>query len=148
MPQFLGAASRIRLLATVPSVPQVGHYPNWTRSIVPQFDQHTGEEISPFYFVPTNPSLINTPPGVPDTVVSARFYDSYSRMVPLVANQNRDHVYGKFVRSVIGTSTDEFYSQVSYSLIHIYFISPTRLQSRSKQNMRLVHLLLTLTSII
>ena len=72
------------------------HYPTYYKTMVRQFDQHTGEEMTPAYDVPQNPSIIYQPPGVPlENVLpqSAGFISKFSRMNPQGAKELRDHVY-------------------------------------------------------
>ena len=63
--------------------------------MVRQYDQQTGEELTPAYEVPRSPSIIYQPPGVPVDGVphSAGFIAKFSRMNPQGAKELRDHVY-------------------------------------------------------
>ncbi|KAI0407123.1 hypothetical protein F4802DRAFT_595752 [Xylaria palmicola] len=61
----------------------------------PQWDIHTGEELTPTYYVPTSPSIIYTPPGVEFTGFrTASFHMQYKRMAPLVERELRTKLYG------------------------------------------------------
>ncbi|KAI1162615.1 hypothetical protein F5B18DRAFT_673124 [Nemania serpens] len=64
-------------------------------NLEPQFDIHTGEELTPAYCVPTSPSIIYTPPGVAFAgFQTADFHAQYRRMVPLVDRELRAWIYG------------------------------------------------------
>lgn len=96
-----------------PSDPNRDHYPYYLADRVRQYDELTGEEISPLYAVPTQPSLIYTPPGVDEhAVVRQNFRDKYVRMVPEVAQEVQE-----YLAAANGTAqpagTGEQYSVVS-----------------------------------
>ncbi|KAI1769645.1 hypothetical protein GGR53DRAFT_524763 [Hypoxylon sp. FL1150] len=77
----LATATRVRPEGT--RDPLGDHYPYYLTHRVKQYDLVTGEEISPLYAVPTDPSLIYTPPGVDERVrVHQDFRDMYGRMAP------------------------------------------------------------------
>ncbi|RYP35763.1 hypothetical protein DL768_010968 [Monosporascus sp. mg162] len=72
--------------------------PYWYyRDAIRQWDKYTGQELTPYYLVPTNPSIIYTPPGIPVSELppSAGFITKFSRMDPIAAREMRDHIYGK-----------------------------------------------------
>ncbi|RYP23281.1 hypothetical protein DL765_001190 [Monosporascus sp. GIB2] len=72
--------------------------PYWYyRDAIRQWDKYTGQELTPYYLVPTNPSIIYTPPGIQATELppSAGFITKYSRMDPIAAKEMRDYVYCK-----------------------------------------------------
>ncbi|KAI1817077.1 hypothetical protein GGS20DRAFT_97881 [Poronia punctata] len=60
-----------------------------------QRDFETGEELTPAYEIPSSPSIIFTPPGL-EVVgpMPGDFRRRYSRMVPLVERDYRNHLYG------------------------------------------------------
>ena len=73
------------------------HFPTYYKTMERQFDQHTGEELTPAYDVPRSPSIIYQPPGVPvDGMMpqSAGFISKFSRMNPHGAKELRNYVYG------------------------------------------------------
>ncbi|RYP09381.1 hypothetical protein DL764_001322 [Monosporascus ibericus] len=72
--------------------------PYWYyRDAIRQWDKYTGQELTPYYLVPTNPSIIYTPPGIPVSELppSAGFIAKFSRMDPIAARKMRDHIYCK-----------------------------------------------------
>ncbi|KAI1781003.1 hypothetical protein F4818DRAFT_451257 [Hypoxylon cercidicola] len=89
----LATATRMRPMG--PSAPREDHYPHYLTHRVRQYDIRTGEEISPLYDVPIDPSIIYTPPGVNEDAPAPQvFRDKYSRMAPLAARDVRDHQAG------------------------------------------------------
>ncbi|KAI1471046.1 uncharacterized protein F4812DRAFT_467251 [Daldinia caldariorum] len=86
--------------------PVKDHFPQYLQDMKLQRDYQTGEELSPLYNVPDDPSLIFTPPGLPDRQYApAKFLTQYDRMAPMEAKNLRDHVYGKAQKSVPPAST-------------------------------------------
>ena len=78
-------------------------------------DQETGEELTPEYDVPLNPSIIYTPPGTVPHFWSSAFQERYNRMVPLIAQKHRNVLYGKVGGSVTPAGTNERYTKVCSS---------------------------------
>ncbi|KAI0426610.1 hypothetical protein F5Y09DRAFT_351085 [Xylaria sp. FL1042] len=59
-----------------------------------QRDIHTGEELTPTYYVPNSPSIVFTPPGVDfNGFRTPNFHAQYTRMAPLVERELRTWVY-------------------------------------------------------
>ncbi|KAL7624025.1 hypothetical protein AAE478_005582 [Parahypoxylon ruwenzoriense] len=86
------------------------HYPYYYVTARSQVDENTGEKISPYYDVPTNPSIIYSPPGVPEKIYgSANFQGKYSRMAPLDAKALLDQRYGKATASMAPAYDNESY---------------------------------------
>ncbi|KAI1132530.1 hypothetical protein F5Y10DRAFT_292936 [Nemania abortiva] len=83
-----------------PNTPKAGapskcHERPPSEHLQPQWDVHTGEELTPTYCVPTSPSIIYSPPGVEFTGFrTANFHAQYRRMVPLVERELRSKIYG------------------------------------------------------
>ncbi|KAI1800737.1 hypothetical protein F4811DRAFT_495385 [Daldinia bambusicola] len=93
--------------------PVKDHFPYYLEDMKPQRDYQTGEEFSPLYNVPDDPSLIFTPPGVPDrSYAPPKFLTQYDRMAPMEAKKLRDHVYGKLEKSVPPASTHDKFTNV------------------------------------
>ncbi|KAI1281622.1 hypothetical protein F5Y07DRAFT_353267 [Xylaria sp. FL0933] len=60
-----------------------------------QWDIHTGEELTPTYYVPNSPSIIYTPPGIDfNGFRTPNFHAQYTRMVPQVERELRTWIYG------------------------------------------------------
>ncbi|KAI1388892.1 uncharacterized protein F4822DRAFT_429508 [Hypoxylon trugodes] len=86
------------------------HYPAYLKGAQSQVDKNTGEEFSPFYNVPQNPSLIWSPPGVADDAYApATFLRGYNLMLPLDGKKRLDRVYGRQSSSVPAAGTNEHY---------------------------------------
>ncbi|OTB13465.1 hypothetical protein K445DRAFT_165006 [Daldinia sp. EC12] len=93
--------------------PVKDHYPYYLEDAKPQKDHKTGEEFSPLYHVPEDPSLIFTPPGVPNSSYApTAFLAQYDRMAPLEAKKLRDHLYGKAEKSMPPASTNDKFTNV------------------------------------
>lgn len=61
----------------------------------PQWDIHTGEQLTPTYYVPSSPSIVYTPPGIEFAGFrTADFHAQYRRMVPLADRELRSRIYG------------------------------------------------------
>lgn len=97
-----------------PATPSQGNLAqDYYRSAVPQFDEISGDSLSPYYKVPSSPSIIYTPPGIPNNVVPpVNFQVQYSRMNPVAALKLRELRYGLPGKNVETTGTDEHYSFV------------------------------------
>ncbi|KAI0385361.1 hypothetical protein F5Y04DRAFT_291990 [Hypomontagnella monticulosa] len=105
----LSNASRIR--PTHPTTSKVRLDPQYVQNHLPQIDQETGEELTPEYDVPLNPSIIYTPPGTVPHFWSSAFQERYNRMVPLIAQKHRNVLYGKVGGSVTPAGTNERYTK-------------------------------------
>ena len=93
--------------------PVKDHYPYYLDDAKPQRDHKTGEEFSPLYHVPEDPSLIFTPPGVPNSSYApTAFLAQYDRMAPMEAKKLRDHLYGKAEKSMPPASTNDKFTNV------------------------------------
>ncbi|KAI0011664.1 hypothetical protein F4779DRAFT_636217 [Xylariaceae sp. FL0662B] len=93
-----------------PATPK-DHFPHYYTNAESQHDVFSGEELSPYYVVPSSPSIIYTPPGIPQlNFPSAQFQEKYSRMAPLVARDLRDKQYGRPDTSASPTGTNEHYT--------------------------------------
>ncbi|OTB03385.1 hypothetical protein M426DRAFT_12536 [Hypoxylon sp. CI-4A] len=104
-------AARTRPLAPTASS-YVSHYPHYLKSAKSQVDQYTGEEISPWYNVPHTPSIVFTPPGVPDnSYAPVSFLEKYTHMAPDEAKQHRNHIYGKAEGSYAPAGTNEKFTE-------------------------------------
>ncbi|KAI1210293.1 uncharacterized protein F4807DRAFT_459670 [Annulohypoxylon truncatum] len=58
-------------------------YPTYIYDAKSQFDQNNGEPVTPEYNVPTSPSIVYTPPGIPEMPFKTNtFLELYSRMHP------------------------------------------------------------------
>ncbi|KAI1083956.1 hypothetical protein F5B20DRAFT_594508 [Whalleya microplaca] len=96
-----------------PATPK-DHFPTYYTKAETQYDQISGEEMSPYYIVPSSPSIIYTPPGLdPKIFPSAAFQEKYSRMLPLVARDLRNKQYGHPAVPASPTPASEHYSYVS-----------------------------------
>ncbi|RWA12687.1 hypothetical protein EKO27_g2407 [Xylaria grammica] len=89
--------SYLRMRPPTPKVPapprRHEHVPS--SRFEPQWDIHTGEELTPTYRVPTSPSIIYTPPGIEFTGFrTPNFHAQYRRMAPLVERELRTKLYG------------------------------------------------------
>ncbi|KAI1295778.1 hypothetical protein F5Y03DRAFT_387336 [Xylaria venustula] len=89
--------SYLRMRPPTPKVP----VPSRQHEYIPhgmfevQRDIHTGEELTPTYYVPTSPSIIYTPPGVDfNGFGTPNFHAQYTRMAPLVERELRTQLYG------------------------------------------------------
>ncbi|XXG97187.1 hypothetical protein Hte_003482 [Hypoxylon texense] len=106
-------ATAIRLRPDGPGPLDEDHFPYYLTNPVRQFDAKTGEEISPLYDVPTDPSIIYTPPGVDEGAhITKEFRDKYCRMAPLAAEGLR-HLEAEMAEADAGDSpagTDERYT--------------------------------------
>ncbi|GAW13236.1 hypothetical protein ANO14919_026160 [Xylariales sp. No.14919] len=89
--------SYLRMRPPTPKVPapprRHEHVPS--SRFEPQWDIHTGEELTPTYRVPTSPSIIYTPPGIEFAGFrTPNFHAQYRRMAPLVERELRTKLYG------------------------------------------------------
>ncbi|KAI0095592.1 hypothetical protein F4814DRAFT_179582 [Daldinia grandis] len=112
---ILATAERTRPMGPVSAK---DHYPHYLEDAKAQRDYYTGEEFSPLYQVPQSPSLIYTPPGVPDiSYAPTAFLAQYDRMAPLHAKKLRDHVYGKTEKSIPPASTNDNFTSTEVNAV-------------------------------
>lgn len=71
--------------------------PSYYHERIEQPDELSGGWLSPYYKVPSSPSLLFSAPGVPEEkfAESATFMGKFSRMDPFAAREMRDHMYGR-----------------------------------------------------
>ncbi|KAI1637094.1 hypothetical protein F4809DRAFT_661515 [Biscogniauxia mediterranea] len=78
-----------------PATPPRDRYPHWYNEFEDQYDAVDGEPLTPRYHVPTEPSIVYTPPGVgPLDLQGPEFQAQYARMAPLDAWDLRRHQFG------------------------------------------------------
>ncbi|KAI1102294.1 hypothetical protein F4804DRAFT_313348 [Jackrogersella minutella] len=94
------------------------HQPLYLGKAKTQKDKYTGEEISPEYLVPTNPSLLFSPPGICDYPrVSWEFLGRYYDMVHVPLSKYFGPNYKKGEASVWPRGTDSQYTDTEVKLI-------------------------------
>ncbi|KAI0601909.1 hypothetical protein F4775DRAFT_604807 [Biscogniauxia sp. FL1348] len=87
--------------AAATATPPRDRYPHWYNEFEDQYDAIDGEPLTPRYHVPTEPSIVYTPPGVdPLDLQEPEFQAQYTRMAPLAAWDMRRHRFG-------GPATDQ-----------------------------------------
>ncbi|KAI5863475.1 hypothetical protein GGS23DRAFT_621132 [Durotheca rogersii] len=126
--QLLARATRLRPPTPPAPAPSEAHFPKYYAGAAAQVDGSTGEQISPCYPVPSNPSIIYDPPAPPEQAyLSGSFHDKFSRMAPLDARTFREKHYGKPIPDTKSTTDSETYGRTEVEAAARTFALPTSL---------------------